>query len=391
MGVLRESLGQIFSILSKVSATPILDLEQSPPEPGSPWRRRLIALVLGVVLGALLILEDQARLRGWPWPACNGLLLIPALYVGIAIHELGHLVAGRLVGLNAGGISVGPFVFAQSGKNWVIRFDRRRWFGGFFKPLTNTIDCPLSRFAWLVAGGPIANLALATVCGVISVRGDGPWNWTGTLFWASVLLVVLAAVPYSSGLNKSDGARLWQLIHHPQQARRWIAVLALSSEETKGLRPREWNSELFNQILDVDPSASEYLYCHLFAYYRRIDEGREADALEHLEKVLATSARVGKPLRHALFLETAAASGIVRKSPKQARKWMERACKLRRPESTDAVDASIAMCEGRYEEAASHWKKAREHVVRKRLDSGLSRFAKEKWATYEAACGGHQT
>jgi hypothetical protein len=378
------------SILSKVSPTPILDLEQSPPEPSSARRRRLIALILGLVLGGLLILTDQGRLHGWPWPACNGLLLIPALYVGIAVHELGHLVAGWLVGLEAGGISVGPLVFTQSGKSWVVRFESRMWFGGFFKPLTSTIDCQLSRFAWLVAGGPIASLALAIVCGIISVRADGIWNWVGTLCWASSLLVVLAGIPYSSGLNKSDGARLWQLVHHPQQARRWVAILALSSEEAKGLRPREWNSEVFNQTLDVDSSASEYLHCQLFAYYRRLDEGREADALEHLERLLATSARAGKPLRQALFLEAASASSIIRKSPMQARVWLDCACKLRKPESTDAVDASIAMCEGRYEEAASHRKNARERVTRQRLDSGLNRFTKEKWAIYEAACGRHQ-
>jgi hypothetical protein len=264
------------------------------------------------------------------------------------------------------------------------------WFGGFFKPLTSSADYQLSRFAWLVAGGPIATLVLVVVCGTISVRRDGLWNWVGTLFWASFLLLILGGIPYSSGLNKSDAARLWQLIHHPRQARNWVAVLALQSEEAKGLRPREWNPERFNQILDVGPSASEYLYCQLLAYYRRLDEDRKVDALEHLEKLLAHSARAGKPLRQALFLEAASASAMMRKSPIQARRWLDCACELRKPESTDAVEASIAMCEGRYEEAASLWKRARERLAQRRLDSGLSRFAQEKWATYEAECGGHR-
>jgi len=259
-----------------------------------------------------------------------------------------------------------------------------------FRPLASGMDFQLSRFAWLVAGGPIASLALAIVCGVVSAQGNGHWNWIGTLFWASTFLLILAGIPFSSGLNKSDGARLWQLIHHPEEARRWVSVLALQSEEAQGLRPREWNSMLFNQILEVGPFASEYLYCQLLAFYRKLDEGREVDALEHLEKVLAASARGGKALRQAFFLEAASASGMVRKNPTQARTWLERACKLGKPESTDAVEASIAMCEGRYEEAASYWKSARERVTRRKLDSGLSRFAKEKWATYEAACGGHQ-
>jgi hypothetical protein len=81
--------------------------------------------VLGAIFSALLILADQHELPDWHWPACNGLLLLPALYLVIAIHELGHLAAGRLAGLDTGGIAVGGFVFTKAGKNWTFRFDRR--------------------------------------------------------------------------------------------------------------------------------------------------------------------------------------------------------------------------------------------------------------------------
>ena len=80
-----------------------------------------------------------------------------------------------------------------------------------------------------------------------------------------------------------------------------MAILALQTEEAKGLRPHEWDPQLFEQILRVDPSACEYLYCQLMAFYRRADEGMEEAALEHLENVLAKSARVGRALRHSLF------------------------------------------------------------------------------------------
>jgi hypothetical protein len=165
-----------------------------------------------------------------------------------------------------------------------------------------------------------------------------------------------------------------------------MALLALQSDDTKGLRPREWNRQLFEQILNTDTSASEYLYSHLLAFYRRLDEGLETQALEHLEIVLARSARVGKVLRHALFLEAALTSALICKRAAQARSWRERACKIRKPESLDVVDAGIAMCEGRYEEAAKHWEAARAHVVRRKLDSGVIRFAMEKWAEYETVC-----
>lgn len=384
----RRRPSQVFQYaVFKASATPILDLDQAPPEPSMAWLPKLIGLLLGLVVGAILILADRDQLPQWHWPPFNALLFVPALYVAIAFHEIGHFVAGKLVGLEAGGISVGAFVFTKSGKNWVFRFDWRMWTCGFFKPLSGTVDFHPSRYAWFVAGGPLASIGLTVLCGLICVQyGSGNWDWIGSLFWTSLFTVIFSAIPYSAGLNKSDGGQLWQLIRHPERSRCWIALLTLQTEEAKGLRPHEWNPQSFEQILTIDASANEYLYCQLLAFYRRLDESMEAGALEHLENALARSAPGGSSLRHALFLEAASASAIIRKEAAQARTWRDRACKLQKPQSLNVVDAGIAMCEGRYEEAVQHWEAAQANVARRRLDSGIIRFAKEKWAEYEAAC-----
>jgi hypothetical protein len=235
----------------------------------------LISLIAGLTIGLILIFEDQDKLPHWYWPAFNGLLLIPALYVAIAIHEIGHLLAGTLVGLDTGGIAIGGFVFLRSGRNWTFRFDRRCWAGGFFKPLTNTAAFRPGRFAWMVAGGPLASLALTVVCFLLYLRsGNGTWYTTGSLFWVALFILIISAVPFSSGLNRSDGARLWLLLQHPERARSWMALLALQTEEAKGLRPHEWDPELFRQAVSFDAPDSEYPYCQLMAFYRRLDEGR---------------------------------------------------------------------------------------------------------------------
>jgi hypothetical protein len=219
-----------------VSATPILDLHQAPPEPPKAWRSTLIRLLLGVPLGILLFLVDDYVLPGTDLPAFNGLLLIPGMYVAIALHEIGHLVAGKLVGIDNGGISVGPFVFIRSGGNWIFRFERTLWGGGFFKPLTSPVHFRPSHYAWLVAGGPFATPVSTILLWLICVQfGSGRWNWIRSLFWISIILVGASIIPISSALNKSDSARLWQLIRHPDQARSWMALLTLQTEEAKAL------------------------------------------------------------------------------------------------------------------------------------------------------------
>ena len=368
-----------------MSATPILDLEQDPPKPSWGWLPKLTAIGIGLFIAAIWISAEQEKLLG-PWPPFNWRLFIPAFYAAVAFHEIGHLVAGKLVGIEAGGISVGGFALTKSGKSWGLRFDRRTLFSGFFKPLTSAVDFQPFRYGWLVAGGPLASIALSVLSELVYVEyGAGAGGWIGTLFWTSLFIAVTTAIPSSAGLNKSDGARLVQIILYPDRAWSWIALLAIQTENGNGLRPREWSPKPFEQILTVDPSAGEYLYCQLLAYNRRLDEGEEDGALEHLENLLAGSARAGS-VRQPLFLEAASASAMTRKNAAHARIWRDRACKVRKPESFDAVDAAIAMCEGRFEQAAQHWEAARAHLARKKLDSGQIRFITERWDNYEADC-----
>lgn len=370
-----------------MSETPILDLEREPPEPPKRWLPRLIGLMIGVGIGLILILQDENQLPVWHWPAFNGLLLIPALYVSIAIHEIGHLIAGTLVGVDAGGIAVGGLTFVRSGKNWTFRFDGHSWAGGFFLPFTNARALHRARLACTIAGGPLASFALTLVSLLVFVHaGNGTWDWAGTLFWVGLFTLLSSATPFSAGLTRSDGARLLLLFRHPERALSWMALLALQTEEAKGTRPREWDSELVMHALSVEPEALEYPYCQLMAYYRRLDEGAESTALQHLENALARSARTGRNVRHVLFLEAASANANIRKQVPQARDWCRRATKLRKPKSLDVVEAGIAMCEGRYGEALQFWEAARANVARRKLDSGLIRFAKEKWADYESVC-----
>ncbi len=375
--------------VSTVPQTPILDLEQAPPKPPFSHYPVLIGIIIGLVAGlAPLIPGSRSVLPQWHWPSVNPLLLIPALYAAIAAHETGHFLAGRLAGLNAGGISVGPFVFLKSGATWLFRFDRGRWLTGFLVPLAPPGDSHPSQYVWLLAGGPLASLALAVLTWLFwKWWGDGAWNWAGTLFLAALVMAVSSALPASSGVHKSDCLRLWHFVRHPRRARAWMALVGLQTEDRKGIRPRDWNAELFERSLAVDSAAAgEYVSVQVLAHYRRLDEGRDEAALEHLENALRSSARAGKALRHGLFLEAAWASAGIRKQAAQARTWYDRARKLRKPQCAAPVDGAIAMCEGRYEEAERHWQEAQAWAERRKLDSGLFRFAKERWANFEAAC-----
>jgi len=368
-----------------MSSTPILDLEVESPRPHS---RMWIRVLVGVALGLLIGLASDMNLPHLPH--INGLLFFPAMYVAIAVHEAGHLIAGMIVDMPPGAVVIGGIVIFKSGRNWRVRFNFRCLLGGMAKVLPPKTGARLSEFVWMVAGGPIASIILTGACACLfALYGTEGSGWIGSLFWAALLTAIVSLVPISAGLNKSDGARIWTILRSPEQFRSWSALLALQTEETQGVTPREWDAELVTEMLTASRSANEYPYVQMLAFYRSLHEKQDQEALQHLENALATSDRCGKVFRQCIFLEAGGASAYIRRSVPQARTWLERTGKVRKPLSTDGVEAGIAICEGRYDEARRHLNAIRIRAERKKLDSGLARFAKEKLEEHEQLCGNH--
>jgi hypothetical protein len=239
----------------------------------------------------------------------------------------------------------------------------------------------------MVAGGPLASFALTVASEVVFIlHGRGTWGWIGTLFWVGLLITFIPLLPLSSGINKSDGARLWTIMQRPEQLGPWMAVLKLQTEETGGILPRNWDAEVFDQMLMAEPSANEYPYIQLLAYYRFIDQNQEEEALKHLENALRQSARCGKRFRQCLFLEAGGSSAYVRRNTAQARTWLTRTGKVRKPLSTGSLEAAIAIREKRYDDAIRHLTAVQNNIDRRKLDSGLARLAKEKVAKHKQLC-----
>src|SRR5271168_4110511 len=123
-------------------------------------------------------------------------------------------------------------------------------------------------------------------------------------FWAAAI-TVLSLVPLSTGIHKSDGARLRMILRQPEQSRAWMAAVAVQAENAKGVRPRDWDPELVEQMLATAPAGGHQVFPHLMAFPRRLDERNDSAALKHLEIALAASAQSGKAMRQVLFLQAA--------------------------------------------------------------------------------------
>src|SRR5437016_1196269 len=167
-----------------MSATPILDLEDKPPAPKGAAIGPYGYLWIFGAFFALAMLAAQAYLS--ELPSLNVLMFLAALYAAIAVHEAGHLIAGRLAGLAPRGVAIGGFQFFQSGDRGIFRFERQRLFSGWAMVLTELRDFQVAPFAWTVARGPMASVLLTAIC-ALAIKGfeAGGSDWLGSLFWAS--------------------------------------------------------------------------------------------------------------------------------------------------------------------------------------------------------------
>lgn len=330
-------------------------------------RRQWLGIFVGLGLGGGLgfILTNESLFDPLAW--------IPVFIVSVAIHEIGHLTSGKLVGMDPGGIAVCGLVIFRSGPNWRWRFDPRLLMGGLAQPLPKKGEFEPRRYAWVVAGGPLATMLLVVASGVAWKLSGQPAGWISSFLWVNAILAALSLLPLAGA---TDGAKLWMLLRDPERSRGWMAVAQVMAQDAQGVMPRDWDPHLIAQLLPYDEKMAETALRQMLAYYRRADEGDETTALEHLELALAAAGRARKAIRHLIFTDAAYCSALARGNPAAARSWMARARKERRPVSVHGVEAAIAQSESRYEDAVRSWDAALAFLAKRKLESGTSRFSR---------------
>jgi hypothetical protein len=128
------------------SATPILDLLKPLPKPDAERFTGRFALPFLTVVAFIVFTGNLSFLI-----VLFGFLLVNFLV--IAVHELGHLIAGWIVGLPFLGVTIGPFVAKLHRGKLELKLRPRVSGGLAFMGLTR-IRRVRRRLIVLVAGGP---------------------------------------------------------------------------------------------------------------------------------------------------------------------------------------------------------------------------------------------
>lgn len=294
-----------------------------------------------------------------------------ASLIALAIHELGHLFAGRLVGFPWLAITIGPVSFVKTSSGI-----RPRWSG--YKSMSGLAQCHIrahdglrGRLAGFVLGGPIASLFLVAfsfwllretdgasifVDGIKGDLGESFFRLFSLMFFASAISTSLGSLlPVGIRGVDTDVLILWRLLRGGVKGERQVALAMLGAKISAGVRFRDWESELITTALkprDITPARLQALF---LAYLHKIDNGRFEEAREFVEEASLIEPKIHEvylKLKRAVCMEQAFIFAVTGQ-PETAARMLERIT-LGDKESQvhrKRVISAIAYAEGRFEEA----------------------------------------
>lgn len=332
------------------------------------WGPVALGMLFGAVAGfgllKVLLALKPVGFKPAPWAVFLVLLWTP---LAVALHELGHVVAGLACGFRFFLFIVGPLRIDKLGPRLRMNWNAARgtW-GGLASCAPDSVEPGQWRkAAWYAAGGPLFSLLGVSLAIPVRVLAAGHRNviFTAILFAAiSGMLFVATMIPLRTGGFVSDGARVLMLLRKQPEGMRWVAMGALAGISTVK-RPREWPVELMEQLGDgqgADGASVSFLR-HMFHRDRR----ETALAREWLERGLARIEGCSPPMQGVLW--SLAAYFYAREGGAVTRDYYQRAMGtgFQNREDMRIVTAAVLISEGRHEEAQGELDQALEDAKKK--------------------------
>ncbi len=219
-----------------------------------------------------------------PGPLLYGTLVLLALFTALAVHELGHLVAGLVQGFRFELFVVGPLGIKRTPAGIRVFLNRDVGLMGGAVATVPVRQSPGNRrkFAWVLLSGPGASLALAGVAALLfagSTSGAARGYWLVTSV-CSVAILLATTLPRKSGLFFTDRARFQRLMSKGRAGETEAALLSIITQEMTDGGVKNIPLEKA-RLLQTDKDATMRFWGGYYAYAYFRDNGlTEAAAAE---------------------------------------------------------------------------------------------------------------
>ena len=274
------------------------------------------------------------------------------------IHEIGHAVAGRLVGLRFQLMAVGPVQITRGNGRYRLSWQKRfNLLSGQVASLPTDFSHLRRRMFVFAIGGPLANLLLGLIALFVYQQYRGDYYFMRNQSWVVETAVATAVISlvfffaaikpnaYQSGIP-ADGRRLLMLLEGGVDANRWYALVSLNGLNMQGIRPRDWPGDLIERAVQVNGRSYDDLTARLLAYYWAVDNGRLAQAGQWLSEAMKIPLSTIININGNLILEKAYFVARFQNDIAHGRRWLS---KIRggKPNALYLrAEAAIALAEG---------------------------------------------
>ena len=286
------------------------------------------------------------------------ILLFLSVWIGIAVHELGHFIAGSLANFEAQMLVVGRFSWQRIGTRWIFEFLPTSPISGCYYGSPRNEQGLNRRFAFMILGGVTANffIAVLSIVGLLQVGVRESWTMDMTALWRMLLtflflmnslLAIFNLVPFwSKGNFKSDGLQLWRIARGDPNVPRDMALLMLIGSARMGVKPRDWEPHLIQVANALEDGSEEFATARFIRFTHFMDRGETQAAGVALDEAMSRIEHVNEMNRPSFWLEHANFLALHRNQPEAARRSFDEAAKYTvRPMTRLRVEAAIAFAE----------------------------------------------
>lgn len=305
------------------------------------------------------------------------LLWLPVcLFVVVLVHELGHVIGGRLAGMRFVLLVAGPLKLMNPGGRLRLRLNTQLALaGGIALMLPRTPDRFREQMLWVVAGGPLASVVLA-VAGFASMPflHGTPMLVALLLGFLSAMIAVATLIPSSAGGYASDGAQLLGLRRHDPNAEMRALLALVAGASMSGTRPRDYDAGLLARAAALEGPPLARMAVHVLRGMQALDRGEPSGP--HFEAIAPLFHEAPTGLRQGLALWLAWYHAVERDDAALAQRWLEAGKGgLVDDDQRDLAVAAVAYARGEREAAGS----AIERGLSRRggLDPGASHLVQD--------------
>jgi len=259
--------------------------------------------------------------------------LVPIYFFVVGFHEMGHAVAGRMMGFDFRMFIIGPFFFEKENEKWKFKWNKSlNLSGGMVVCLPTSEENLLKRFLNYAAGGPVASILLSVF--IFSIWYFVPFNLSNNALkffgivlllssFLSFLIFLITAIPFKAGTFYSDGGRIKRLMKNDDTSEMEILFLKIMSNTNAGVRYAEIDENDLERAYYLADKLNDPFKVYLISYlfHAAFDKNDLEKAEIYLNNYLDNITEIPEPLRGVVWLDACIFYGFARKDLSKAQEY----------------------------------------------------------------------